>query len=104
MGKGARRFLGSRDAPGGCASKSPDRRQTQMTFVYDAAVLVAADRGVRRIWAEHKSRLRRGARPLVPAAVVAQVSRSARQVQLRRFLDGCIVVPLDADSAHEAGR
>jgi predicted nucleic acid-binding protein len=72
--------------------------------VYDAAVLVAADRNERRAWAEHKARLEFGVVPLVPAPVIAQVSRSARQVQLRRFLAGCVVVPLDETEAHEAGR
>jgi predicted nucleic acid-binding protein len=73
-------------------------------FVYDAAVLVAADRNERRTWAEHKARLEFGALPLVPAPVVAQVSRSPRQAQLRRFLAGCVVVPLTEPDAHEAGR
>jgi len=73
-------------------------------FVYDAAVLVAADRNERRTWAEHKARLEFGAIPLVPAPVVAQVSRSPRQAQLRRFLMGCTVVPLGESEAHEAGR
>lgn len=72
--------------------------------VYDSAVLVAADRNDRRTWAEHKVLLLEGVVPLVPAAVLAQVSRSARQVQLRRFLRGCIVVPLDEQSAHAVGR
>ena len=72
--------------------------------VYDAAVLVAADRNERRAWAEHKARLEMGYVPLVPAPVVAQVSRSPRQAQLRRFLTGCEVVPLDETGAHEAGR
>jgi len=45
------------------------------TVVYDAAVLVAADRNERRAWAEHKARLELGVVPLVPAPVVAQVSR-----------------------------
>ena len=74
------------------------------SFVYDAAVLVAADRNERRAWAEHKARLQLGAIPLVPAPVVAQVSRSPRQAQLRRFLTGCMVVPLGESEAHEAGR
>ena len=74
------------------------------TIVYDAAVLVAADRNERRAWAEHKARLELGVIPMVPAPVVAQVSRSPRQVQLRRFLAGCIVVPLGESEAHEAGR
>ena len=72
--------------------------------VYDAAVLVAADRNERRAWAEHKARLELGVIPIVPAPVVAQVSRSERQVQLRRFLAGCAVVPLSESEAHEAGR
>jgi predicted nucleic acid-binding protein len=72
--------------------------------VYDAAVLVAADRSERRAWAEHKARLEMGIVPLVPAPVVAQVSRSAQQAQLRRFLTGCVVVPLGESEAHEAGR
>jgi predicted nucleic acid-binding protein len=73
-------------------------------FVDDAAVLVAADRNERRSWAEHKARLELGIVPLVPAPVVAQVSRSSQQAQLRRFLAGCRVVPLGEDQAHEAGR
>jgi predicted nucleic acid-binding protein len=74
------------------------------SFVYDAAVLVAADRNERRSWAEHKARLEFGIVPLVPAPVVAQVSRSPQQAQLRRFLAGCSVVPLGENEAHEAGR
>ncbi len=74
------------------------------TVVYDAAVLVAADRNERRTWAEHKARLELGVVPLVPAPVIAQVSRSPQQAQLRRFLTGCVVVPLGESEAHEAGR
>ncbi len=74
------------------------------SVVYDAAVLVAADRNERRAWAEHKARLELGVVPLVPAPVVAQVSRSREQAQLRRFLTGCVVVPLGESEAHEAGR
>ncbi|HEX3681499.1 MAG TPA: PIN domain-containing protein [Bryobacteraceae bacterium] len=72
--------------------------------VYDAAVLVAADRNDRRAWAEHKARLELGIVPSVPTPVVAQVSRSPQQAQLRRFLTGCAVVPLGESEAHEAGR
>ncbi len=74
------------------------------SVVYDAAVLVAADRNERRIWAEHKARLEFGLLPSVPAPVVAQVSRSPQQAQLRRFLIGCTVVPLGETEAHDAGR
>jgi hypothetical protein len=72
--------------------------------VYDAAVLVAADRSERRTWADHKARLEIGAVPLVPAPVLAQVSRSPQQAQLRRFLAGCVVAALGETEAHEAGR
>ncbi len=72
--------------------------------VYDAAVLVAADRSERRVWAEHRARLEFGVVPLVPTPVIAQVSRSPGQAQLRRFLTGCVVVPLGETEAHEAGR
>src|SRR5271165_5953600 len=74
------------------------------TVLYDAAVLVAADRNERRTWAEHKVRLELGVVPLVPAPVVVQVSRSPQQAQLRRFLTGCVVAPLGETEAHEAGR
>ena len=74
------------------------------SVVYDAAVLVAADRNERRVWAEHKVRLELGVIPLVPAPVVSQVSRSPQQAPLRRFLTGCVVVPLAERDAHEAGR
>lgn len=74
------------------------------SFVYDAAVLVAADRSERRAWADHRARLELGVIPMVPAPVVAQVSRSPRQAQLRRFLTGCQIVSLGESEAHEAGR
>lgn len=73
-------------------------------LVYDAAVLVAADRNDRRVWAEHRVRLEAGIVPMVPAPVLAQVSRSPKQAQMRRLLRGCEVVPFDETSAHAAGR
>jgi predicted nucleic acid-binding protein len=73
-------------------------------IVYDAGVLVAADRNDRRIWAEHKARLEFGLIPLVPSTILAQVSRSPRQVQLRRLLSGCVVVPIGEGEAHLAGQ
>ena len=74
-----------------------------MSFVYDAGVLIAADRNERAIWGEHRARLELGVVPVTTAPVVAQVSRSTRQVQLRRFLRGCAIVPLAADQAHQVG-
>jgi hypothetical protein len=72
--------------------------------VYDAGALVAAERNDRRLWAEHRVRLEAGVMPIVPAPVVAQVSRSPRQVQLRRLLRGCEVRTLDEPTAHAVGQ
>jgi hypothetical protein len=74
-----------------------------VSFVYDAGVLIAAERNDRSVWAEHTVRLQRGRVPVTTAPVVAQVSRSPRQVQLHRFLRGCDVVPFTAEQAHEVG-
>ena len=74
------------------------------TVVYDAGALVAAERNDRRMWAEHRVHLELGLSVVVPAPVLAQVSRSPRQVQLRRLLAGCEVVGFDEASAHAAGR
>lgn len=63
-----------------------------------------AERNDRSIWAEHRVRLEAGIVPRAPAPVVAQVSRSTRQVQLRRFLRGCDVAAFTEDDAHAAGR
>jgi predicted nucleic acid-binding protein len=63
-----------------------------------------ADRNERAVWADHKVRLEAGVVPAVPAPVVAQVSRSPSQVQLRRLLRGCEVVALTEAMAHAAGQ
>jgi hypothetical protein len=75
-----------------------------MPLVYDAGVLVAADRAERGVWADHRVRLEAGILPVVPAPVVAQVSRSPAQVQLRRLLRGCEVASLAEARAHAAGQ
>lgn len=74
-----------------------------MNVVYDAGALIAAERGDRAFWADHRVRLEQGVLPAVPAAVIAQVSGSTRQVPLRRLLRGCDVVGLDEDGAHRVG-
>jgi hypothetical protein len=74
------------------------------SVVYDAGALIAAERNDRRMWAEHRVRLELGLAVAVPTPVVAQVSRSAKQVQLRRVLAGCEVVEFDEANAHAAGR
>lgn len=74
-----------------------------MSVVYDAGVLIAADRDDRAVWADHSARLELGLVPVTTAPVVAQVSRRPQQAQLRRFLRGCEVQPFLADEAHEVG-
>jgi hypothetical protein len=73
------------------------------SVVYDTGVLIGAERNERNVWAEHRVRLGAGNVPLVPAPVVAQASRSPKQAQLRRFLRGCEIVPLDEERAHRVG-
>ena len=72
--------------------------------MYDAGALVAAERNDRRFWLDHRIRLEAGVVPIVPAPVVAQVSRSPRQAQLRRLLRGCEVLALDEPTAHAVGQ
>jgi len=74
-----------------------------VSVVYDAGALIAADRSNRELWADHRVRLELGLVPATTAPVVAQVSRSGRQAQLRRFLRGCAVVPFDDADAHDVG-
>ena len=73
------------------------------TVVYDAGALIAAERNEREFWADHRVRLEADVLPVVPAPVVVQVSRSPRQVQLRRLLRGCDVLDLTEPDAHAAG-
>jgi predicted nucleic acid-binding protein len=72
--------------------------------VYDAGALVAAGRNDRRFWLGHRIRLEAGVVPIVPAPVIAQVSRSPRQAELRRLLLGCQVLALDESTAHAVGQ
>jgi hypothetical protein len=74
-----------------------------VTFLYDAGVFIAAERDDRAVWADHRARLELGFVPVTTAPVVAQVSRSGRQVQLRRFLRGCDVVAFTPTQAHAVG-
>ena len=72
--------------------------------VYDEGALIAAERSERDFWVDHRVRLEAGMLPVVPAPVIARVSRSGRQVQLRRLLRGCDVIDLTEQAAHAAGR
>jgi hypothetical protein len=74
-----------------------------VSVLYDAGVLIAAERNDREVWAEHRARLELDVLPRTTAPVLAQVSRSPRQVQLRRFLRGCEVEGFAPEQAHEVG-
>jgi hypothetical protein len=74
-----------------------------MNVVYDAGALIAIDRRNDRMRALHAELVRRECIPLVPAIVVAQASRSPKQVALRMMLRGCEVVPVDLEWAHRIG-
>ena len=74
-----------------------------MSILYDAGVLIAAERNDRQVWADHRARLEFGVVPATTSPVVAQVSRSPRQVQLRRFLRGCHVAGFAPEQSHEVG-
>jgi hypothetical protein len=74
-----------------------------MSAVYDAGLLIAAERNDRDIWADHRARLEVGVVPRTTAPVVAQVSRSPRQVQLRRLLRGCDIVGFAPEQTHDVG-
>jgi hypothetical protein len=74
-----------------------------MSVVYDAGLLLAAERGNREVWADHRARLELGIVPATTAPVVAQVSRSPHQAQLRRLLRGCHVEALAPEQAHAVG-
>lgn len=74
-----------------------------MNVLYDAGALVAADRNSSKIWHEHRRLLERDVEPVTTAPVVAQVSRSPRQANLRRFLNGCKIVAFADADGHEIG-
>jgi hypothetical protein len=54
-----------------------------VSVVYDTGLLIAAERNDRHVWADHRARLELGIVPRTTAPVIAQVSRSPRQAQLR---------------------
>lgn len=72
-------------------------------IVYDAGVLVGAERGDHRVRARHTALLERGVIPVIPVAVLAQAWRGGPQPNLSRLLRGCDVVGLDEVGARRAG-
>jgi len=75
-----------------------------MGITYDTGVLVAADRGDRRMWARHRALLSARNVPTVPAPVLAQGWRGGgRQALLARLLRGCVIEPLGDQQARSVG-
>lgn len=69
----------------------------------DTGALIAADRDDRAFWAVWSEAVGRGVVPLIPAGVLAQAWRDARQVRLARVVNACFVQPLDEPLAKAAG-
>lgn len=73
-------------------------------LTFDAGALIALDRNDRRTWSRLRGLVERGTPPTVPAVVVAQAWRSARQANLGRALDLCRSEEADVPLAKLAGR
>jgi predicted nucleic acid-binding protein len=71
--------------------------------VYDTGALLAAERADLALATLHAQLAGVGARPMVPAVVLAQAWRGGPQPRLSRLLEGCLVVPNDERIARSAG-
>ena len=74
------------------------------TVLYDAGALIAAERNDVRFAGLHRGWLRAGIIPFVPPAVLAQVWRGPRQVQLSRVIAGCRAHTMDFEQARAIGQ
>jgi predicted nucleic acid-binding protein len=74
-----------------------------MSITLDAGVLIGLDRHEPRAWLALVTAVERGIPPTVPAVVVAQAWRSARQANLGRALGQCRIEPVDEPLAKAAG-
>jgi predicted nucleic acid-binding protein len=74
-----------------------------MGWTLDAGALIAADRGDRRFWEFWDLPSEAGELPSVPAVVLAEVWRGARNANLARALRGCEIELVDAELAKAAG-
>lgn len=73
--------------------------------VYDSGALIAIDSGNELSFRRHLNRIDTRDRVIVPAPVAAQVVRDPqRQARLMLILQGCDVVPFEADHAGPVGR
>ena len=71
--------------------------------VYEAGVLVVADRNARDVWADHRIRLQAGTVPVGPAPVVTQVSHSPRRCSSAGSYADAKIITLTEQKAHAAG-
>lgn len=67
----------------------------------DTGALIAADRGDDRFWTFWKAA--GDTLKTVPAPVVAQAWRGARNARMSRMLDGCLIEPFDEELARDVG-
>ena len=73
--------------------------------VYHSGALIAIDSGNELSFRRHLNRIDTRDRVIVPAPVAAQVVRDPqRQARLMLTLQGCDVVPFEADHAGPVGR
>jgi predicted nucleic acid-binding protein len=72
-------------------------------LVYDSGALIAAERGVRRIFLIHDVAVRQGVRPVVPVVVLAQAWRAGPQARMSQLLKGCDIVPDSGPIGRAAG-
>ncbi len=73
--------------------------------VYDSGALIAIDSGNELSFRRHLNRINTRDRVIVPGPVAAQVVRDPqRQARLMLTLQGCDVVPFEADHAGPVGR
>lgn len=72
-------------------------------IVYDAGVLVAAERRDRAVWALHAELIEADVVPIVPVPVRAQAWRGGPQALMSRLLGSCRIVPMVEDIGRGAG-
>ena len=72
-------------------------------LTYDTGALIAAERNDRRTWQLHNDAISHGAKPTIPAGVLAQAWRGGPQPLLSRFLKGCRIEVLDEPLARLVG-
>ena len=86
-------------------SPGPEPASPVSTFVLDAGVLIAVDRGSRDLLSTLQAAFENGDRVLAPTGAIGQAWRDPnRQVLLSRALKRCDEVALDGSAARASGR